>query len=157
MPLIEEENPRRGLSQELRGFRRQLGRYNELFKRVYTKDEIKEDGVVIHVSVKNGELNVHELLVQQVGNKAIKFDKKGILGKQIPLTSIGFVNLPKIKGLEISIEGTALSSDFNELVETLLHQLENFISQQRTVLNNQHRLAKNAYFHWKLDCEHDEE
>jgi hypothetical protein len=148
MPLVEERNSRRKLN----------NRYNEeLFKRIYTKEEVKEDGVVIHASVKNGELNVHELLVEQVGNKAIKFNEKGILGKQIPLTSIGFVNPPKIKGLEISIEGTALSSDFNQLVNTLLTELNNFISEQKRVLSEQHRLARDAYIHWQLDCEEDEE
>ncbi|MGJ7910471.1 hypothetical protein [Neobacillus sp. LXY-1] len=150
MPLSEVRNSKRKINNNYYG-------KDGLFKRIYTKEEVKDDGVVIHASVNDGELVVHEFLVEQVGNKAIKFKEKGILGKQIPLTSIGFVSPPKIKGLVISIEGTALSRDFNQLVNTILAELSEFINEQKSILSKQYKVAEKSFLHWQLDCEVSEE
>ncbi|MFB6430526.1 hypothetical protein [Bacillus thuringiensis] len=148
MPITEERNPRR----------RVHGRYNnELLKRIYNKEEIGEDGTVVYARIQNGQLIVHEYPVERVGEKAIRFKEKGLLGKQIPITSIGFVNNPKRRDLEIMVDGSAISSDFNLLVNTMLEELEKFISEQKRIFIKQHSSAKEAYLCWGLDCESGDE
>lgn len=124
-------------------------RNEELFKRVYDREEIIEDGIVVHVNMKGHSTQINEYAVEKVGPEQIRFQEpaiiKGRKKKSIPHSSIGYAYKPEIKNYEIYIEGLCLSKDKELLVKTMVKVANQESQKMVRIIEKQVKNFKLAY------------
>ncbi|MEH7456353.1 hypothetical protein V7183_03730 [Bacillus sp. JJ1127] len=124
---------------------------SEVLQRVYDREEVLNDGVIVHIKMKGNNTQINEYVIEKVGPEQIRFKEpihiRGRKKIQIPISSIGYSNKPELINYEIHLEGLCLSSDKDRLIRSMAKIAEKQSDEISKLIRRQVTDLKLAYKH----------